>query len=498
MGSAQRDTLALEEEAATGTEHAAPRAVTLDLKQQAAERIRLHRERRNRQQAAEETTPAEPVRQKHNPIAAAVAERYAQTPSYRAFLAEQAQRAMEQAKRDAELAAAEAENAAAEAEVAARNAKAVAQVQQQLLAELELWNAPQAFTAATAEVTAAQIEAPRAEVTEAPSPARIEAPTPARRTKIAATPVPPTPVSAAPVKQVSTAGLTVRLYEDIGAKPRVANPARPKGEHDAAPDPEESRALDEEILFRQAPVFEPFDIEPPTPLPANLLEFPRQLVAARKARPRLAEGPLIEEEPRSPQLRIFEVEPEQISTAPTPASVTPEWANIHLDAQPTPTPEAHAAQMAEQHPAASATPLLVSMLPPQTAPLELRAMATAVDLIVVGLAFTLFVGVTAHFAHRVPMGVPGAITGAITYAVLYPTYELLFFTLSDQTPGMRYARIGLCTLTDENPTRAAIRKRILAQLVALCPFGLGVLWALLDEDGLGWHDRISRMYQRAY
>jgi uncharacterized RDD family membrane protein YckC len=288
--------------------------------------------------------------------------------------------------------------------------------------------------------------------------------------------------------------LTVRLYEDIGPKrPAVSpsRPARPNETHDV----EEARALDEEILFRQAPVFEPFDVDPPTPLPANLLEFPRQLVAARKARPRLAEGPLLEEEPRSPQLRIFEVEPEQISTAPAPPSVTPEWANIHLDAQPESKPEETAAQQSAAH---AATPLLASMLPPQTAPLELRLMATAVDLIMVGFAFTLFAGVTAHVAHRLPMGVPGAIAGTATFAVLYPVYELLFFTFSDQTPGMRYARIGLCTLSDENPSRSAIRRRILAQLIALCPFGLGILWALLDEDGLGWHDRISRMYQRAY
>jgi uncharacterized RDD family membrane protein YckC len=256
---------------------------------------------------------------------------------------------------------------------------------------------------------------------------------------------------------------------------------------------EEALALDEEILFRQAPVFEPFDVDPPTPLPANLLEFPRQLVAARKARPRLAEGPLLDEEPRSPQLRIFEVEAEQISTAPLPPSVTPEWANIHLDAQP--APEAKASQAAVP---AAATPLLASMLPPQTAPLDLRLMATTVDLIMVGFAFTLFAGVTAHFAHRLPMGLPGAIAAGGTFAALYPLYELLFFTFSDQTPGMRYARIGLCTLSDENPSRSAIRRRILAQFIALCPFGLGILWALLDEDGLGWHDRISRMYQRAY
>ena len=45
-------------------------------------------------------------------------------------------------------------------------------------------------------------------------------------------------------------------------------------------------------------------------LPAKLIEFPRELIAARKSRPRIAEGPLAEEalafeEPLA--LRIFEV-----------------------------------------------------------------------------------------------------------------------------------------------------------------------------------------------
>jgi uncharacterized RDD family membrane protein YckC len=480
MGSAQLDTLAYEGQAATGTEHATAQAAPMDLKQQAAERIRAHRERRSRIRLEEEPAAATPLRQNHNPIAAAVAERYAQTPSYRAFLAEQAQRATEQAARDAE-------QAAAEAEVAARNAYAVAQVQQQLLAELELWNALQAFTPETAEVvqpsgeTASKVPAPVAALRKARSQTPFAKPN-------------------APVKQISTEGLTVRLYEDIGTRPRAASSTQPKRLQDAG-DVEEAAALDEEILFRQAPVFEPFDVDPPTPLPANLLEFPRQLVATRKARPRLAEGPLIEEQPRSPQLRIFEVEPDQISIAPLSPSVSPEWANIHLDAQPASRPDLAtpqtAGQIAEEI-AASPTPLLASMLAPQTAPMELRLMAAAVDFALVGFAFTLFVGVTAHFAHWLPAGVPGAVAAATTFAVLYPLYELLFFTFSDQTPGMRYARIGLCTLTDENPSRAAIRKRILAQIIALCPFGLGFVWALLDEDGLGWHDRISRMYQRAY
>ncbi len=91
-----------------------------------------------------------------------------------------------------------------------------------------------------------------------------------------------------------------------------------------------------------------------------------------------------------------------------------------------------------------------------------------------------------------------AIGTAVTLAVLTLLYQLLFFTFSEATPGMRYARIGLCTFSDDNPTRSAMRRRIFATVLAACPLGIGFLWAWMDEDGLGWHDRISRMYQRSY
>jgi hypothetical protein len=63
---------------------------------------------------------------------------------------------------------------------------------------------------------------------------------------------------------------------------------------------------------------------------------------------------------------------------------------------------------------------------------------------------------------------------------------------------MRCARIALCTFDDENPDRRALRHRIAAACLAALPLGLGFFWALLDEDHLGWHDRMTRTYQRSY
>ena len=54
---------------------------------------------------------------------------------------------------------------------------------------------------------------------------------------------------------------------------------------------------------------------------------------------------------------------------------------------------------------------------------------------------------------------------------------------------------------DGSPVLAVPRMSLtlgFAILLAACPLGIGLLWAPLDDDTLGWHDRISRIYQRSY
>ena len=80
----------------------------------------------------------------------------------------------------------------------------------------------------------------------------------------------------------------------------------------------------------------------------------------------------------------------------------------------------------------------------------------------------------------------------------FVAYQWLFFRFGESTPGMMYAGIALCTLDDDNPTRASMQRRVGALLLSTLPLGLGLLWAVFDEDHLGWHDRISGTYQRSY
>ncbi len=458
MSSAQRDLLPLDEgpnqTEAAETEAAAPFA----LKEQVAQRLAAHRARRTHpHDSPKPAVPVASANSRASRIAAAVAERYANSQSYRAFLAEQAENAIRAAE--------------AAAEAAARTAQAAADAQYHLLAELDQWN-----------------------LTSPPPPSDPASSTAPPITES----FPPSP----PLAQDAASGLTIRLYDADQVTRSYPNPSSigHRTQPQVPLDEEEVLALEDEIAFRQSPVFE----DPPTDIPANLIEFPRQLVAPRKARPRLAEGPLREEADHSAhqtaetaQLRIFEVEATQISSAPAVESLAPEWSSILLAAHPvSPVVEA---------PDAPFQPVLS----PQTARFSLRLMAAIVDgciitaaLLVFTAAFALTVGklsgpATAATASRITLQA-AAITAAVTFAVFTLLYQLLFFTFAEATPGMRYARIGLCTFSDDNPTRAAMRRRIFAAVLSACPLGIGFLWAWLDEDGLGWHDRISRMYQRSY
>jgi uncharacterized RDD family membrane protein YckC len=460
MSSAQLDIQPLDE-AAAEPEAAAPFA----LKQQVAERLAAHRARHsnNAPQPAATATPAaqsSSAKPRAARIAATVAERYAHSQSYRAFLAAEAERAIRQAE--------------AAAEVAARSAKAIADAQNELLAEREHWT----------------LTPPTPIVAPTPEPARgfdTHASDTITERDVAAS------------MQVSSAGLTVRLYEDISNPVHQPFNGQFQSRYQQNPfDEDERLALEDEIAFRQSPTFD--DPIAQTEIPANLIEFPRQLVASRRARPRIAEGPLRGEEGHAPdatQLRIFEVEPAQISTDPVSDSIAPEWSSILLGALP-----AYAAtQPSESSPAP-----FNSTIVPQSATLNLRLMAGLVDGCIILAALLGFTAVFAFTLDKLsgapfiaPLNLQTTALGiGGILAILMLLYQVLFFTFSDATPGMRYARIALCTFKDENPTRAAMRRRIFAAVLSACPLGIGFLWAWLDDDRLGWHDRISRMYQRSY
>ena len=607
-------------------------------KQEVNDRLAAHRTRRgNTQESAEAGSEDSPrsASSRAAEAAARVAARYAKAPSYKQLLAGEARAVVRAA------------GAAAEA---ARNAQAAAQA---VLTGLEFapeepqsWQTHQHIASSPAEMLAAPAvhpqhasgrwqDAPPAQMTAAELawreyeavhgpqhfPAAAQAPGVTSRSQPGVKPhweeELPLPGSSA---QSRDEWAEMRLHPGPQESEQYRNGLR-------TGDPQNRRFHDLRTENHSGPALahDPIGeatVEPMQPIAANLIEFPKELVAARKARPRQAEGPFYDAAKDSPQLSIFEVDPEQLAP-PIYLSdahidvAPPEWAKIELDhshdqrietfedSRPQehnrveevyayqPASEAleyrddpavewdrssqayaeseteasagfksvgqgwqadspsgsHAVSNADSHAApnsasqhgavgdlerdaqsakqstmriasparakdsrAAAWESIVNLPNPvrtvvasspglnlQVAPLSDRMLAAVVDGALVTLAFLAAAVVVVASTNHPPAGRIALIAGACGMLLFWMLYQFLFFSYAEEgTPGMRYARIALCSFEDDNPGRSQMRKRIPAMLVSALPAGLGLAWALVDGDHLALHDHLTRTYQRKY
>jgi uncharacterized RDD family membrane protein YckC len=537
-------------------------------KQEVNQRLAAHRTRRGGSQDAagsmngRDAESPRAASSRAAEAAARVAARYAKAPSYSELLAGEARAVV---------------RAAGEAAEAARNAQAAAQA---VLAGLEsgpiasgTWE-PTARNSGSAldERAFAQPEAQPSEVHAAPARWQDEPPSAAvapmgqesagRESSARAGAQPrwdvALPVTAPAPTQATTSG------RDVWSEMRIQPSAEMVEDHRKR---YRNRAEDGEgELFPVDPVASA-TVEPVQHLPANLIEFPRELVATRKARPRLAEGPFYDASRESPQLSIFEVDPAllappvYLSDTPSGAVAPPEWASIELDhhremefagigssgsgyvgsqhsesgyaehgyaghsqaehvfegqhsvavskmlastveaapVQARPVQSAEARARAVRDSGSGRPEVSVQSAELLVAPISDRLLAGVVDAALVTLAFlAAAVVVIASTAHP-PTGRIALIASGCGLLLFGLLYQFLFLSYAEEgTPGMRYARIALCTFDDDNPSAQQMQMRIPAMLFSVLPAGLGLLWAVFDKDHLGWHDRLTRTYQRKY
>ncbi len=241
------------------------------------------------------------------------------------------------------------------------------------------------------------------------------------------------------------------------------------------------------VLFQES--LEP--VEAVQAIHANLIEFPRELVAPRKARPRLVEEPHAAVE-RERQLSIFEVdpgvlriEPEMASIAAAPAFPAPQepvWSAIELDAQPVPDPVVLEA--------AAVAPEL------ELASFVRRLLANVVDAALVTGCTLAATSAALASMENLPTLKTLEIGAGAAWLLIAGLYAALFSTFAEATPGMGYARLTLSTFKGQAAGRARRWGRLGASLLSILPVGIGLAWSLFDEQHLSWHDRLSKTYLR--
>jgi uncharacterized RDD family membrane protein YckC len=125
-----------------------------------------------------------------------------------------------------------------------------------------------------------------------------------------------------------------------------------------------------------------------------------------------------------------------------------------------------------------------------------RALSALVDGAILAAALS---GCAAIFFRLNPVLEPLPVLAAalgVTAIALWALYEFLLIVYTGSTPGLRAARVQLAKFDGSPLSRRLRRWRVLASLLSALSVGLGYLWCFLDQDGLCWHDRITRTHVR--
>lgn len=73
-------------------------------------------------------------------------------------------------------------------------------------------------------------------------------------------------------------------------------------------------------------------------------------------------------------------------------------------------------------------------------------------------------------------------------------YRTLWVLGNGETPGMRFAGLRLVNFDGRPPDRDQRTFRQISSLLSVLSVGLGLVWALVDEESLTWHDHISKTF----
>jgi uncharacterized RDD family membrane protein YckC len=123
-----------------------------------------------------------------------------------------------------------------------------------------------------------------------------------------------------------------------------------------------------------------------------------------------------------------------------------------------------------------------------------RLVASAVDgsLILVGVGVFLAIFYLSGGQVALDRQALSFIAGITAVIALF--YRALWCLANGDSPGMRFAGLRLVDFDGRRPDREQRGIRQVASLLSLLSAGLGLVWALVDEENLTWHDHISKTF----
>jgi uncharacterized RDD family membrane protein YckC len=134
--------------------------------------------------------------------------------------------------------------------------------------------------------------------------------------------------------------------------------------------------------------------------------------------------------------------------------------------------------------------------PSHNAGLVSRALAIGVDVVIVNLAFSALAAVVALIGAAFNGNNSGysdraLVLGTGVWLTMGALYLLIFWTLTGQTPGMRFLRLRLDSEGKRRLRLGQAVKRLFGLGLSVVTLGIGFLGILFNDRRRGWEDRLS-------
>jgi uncharacterized RDD family membrane protein YckC len=134
----------------------------------------------------------------------------------------------------------------------------------------------------------------------------------------------------------------------------------------------------------------------------------------------------------------------------------------------------------------------IHLLP--VASLDHRRRALLADAACLAFAYGGFLALFASLGGQFTLSKLSAAVCVFTFAFVYLQYFGLFTVFGGSTPGMMLCGLQVASSTGDMPSPRQYLLRAAGYILSAGTCFLGFLWVLWDEEGLTWHDRISRTY----
>lgn len=123
-----------------------------------------------------------------------------------------------------------------------------------------------------------------------------------------------------------------------------------------------------------------------------------------------------------------------------------------------------------------------------------RVLAAAIDISMIVVALGLFLATFCLSGGEIILNhqtIPLFLGIGVVLALFY---HFLLCLAGGDSAGMRLAHLRLVNFDGHTPAREERAYRLAASSLSILALTLGLLWALVDEESLTWHDHISKTF----